>query len=174
MKNAVAIVLLFIFTFNLGGYYYFFKVQQRSLRKEVKRQIKEGIPEEELVLITITPQNKTKVQWKHDEEFEFEGSMYDVVRTEILNENTIVYHALPDEKEHQLIETFLEKIKKDQQKDQKTNSLKYFKIVLRLPPSPMVKEDAVAYEEYPKHRFSYTNLYHSVLLDINSPPPKFV
>jgi len=146
-------------------------MHQTKLRKEVKRQIKEGISEEELTLIKVTPENKMLLTWKHEHEFVYEGEMYDIVHTEIINKNTVVYHTLPDKKEHQLIANFMEKMKKRSQKNAPNN--KYFKVLLKLPPQPF-KQEAFTIEEHPKHVFNYTNLYHSILLDITSPPPKVV
>ena len=173
MKNAITILLISIFTFNLGGYHLLLKIQQRNLRKEVKQKIKQGIAEEELAIITITPENKDALLWKHDKEFMFEGEMYDVVYAETINEGTTVYHALPDKKEHELIEKFLEKIKKNRSKNQRTNTQNFFKVVIKIPPTTY-KQEAIAFEEHPKSVFNYTNLYHSILLEISSPPPKQV
>jgi len=54
--------------------------KKNQVRKEVKRRIIEGIDQEELVHLVFTDSQLNSVlSWKHSEEFEFKGEMYDVV-----------------------------------------------------------------------------------------------
>jgi hypothetical protein len=64
--------------------------QRKAVRKQVKNRILEGIPNSELTLIKISPENKN-IRWKHSKEFEYKGEMYDVVRTEKHGDTTYYY-----------------------------------------------------------------------------------
>lgn len=48
-----------------------------------------GIDKEELVLLKFSETEKqSKLKWKHSKEFEFEGEMYDIVETLIVDDTT--------------------------------------------------------------------------------------
>lgn len=67
------------------GMYGWLQLRRKEVRKEVKHQIIAGVERSELVLLTFTPEQQQKLKWKHSREFEFEGEMYDVVETEIVD-----------------------------------------------------------------------------------------
>lgn len=61
-----------------------------------------GIAEEALVLLKFSePDSKTLLRWEHAREFEFQGQMYDVVKTETRGD-TIYYRCWLDQKESEL------------------------------------------------------------------------
>lgn len=168
----VVIILIAVFAFNLAGYRIVLNIHQKQVRKEIKQRIREGISEDDLVSITVTPQNRDQLQWKKKDEFYYKGELYDIVRVEIIDESTVVYHSLADSREHQLIAQFNAKWKKNQ-KQPSNSSFKIFNVLLNLPPSPY-RQEMVSSEKDPKTIFNYNNLYFSISLDINSPPPKSV
>jgi hypothetical protein len=58
------------------------KVQQKLVRKAVKRSLIAGLDKEELVLLSFTKaQTETELRWEHSKEFEYRGQMYDIVET---------------------------------------------------------------------------------------------
>ena len=173
MKSIVAVCLVVVFAFNFGGAYLLLKIEQHQIRKEVKQKIKKGIKKDELTLITVTSQNINEIEWEHDDEFRYKGKMYDVVYKET-HQNTVIYYTLPDKKEHQLIENYLKKINKNHKKNQRQSTLKLFKIVYKVPTVYGFNQDFIALERYPKQTFNYLNLYHSITIEVSSPPPKQV
>lgn len=105
MRVLPAISLLFLLLFQTASHLFVFKIQQYQIRKEIKRQIKAGVSEEELVLLKIplalelSPNNVFKRMEAH--EFRYHGEMYDVVRQE-QHGDTTWYYCLWDEKESEL------------------------------------------------------------------------
>ncbi|HPF12371.1 MAG TPA: hypothetical protein PKW08_13270 [Flavobacteriaceae bacterium] len=173
LKKVAALALLLAFTFNLGGYHLLVKVEQRQLRREVKQRIRAGVSESDLVRIEITSDNNKALQWKDRNEFYFQGELYDIVRTEHNGSHT-VYHVLPDEKEHALIAAYLHK--QENSKDQRSESalsVKFSQMVFKIPNSPYM-EDPLVFEDRSTCIFNYANHYHSIILDITSPPPQEV
>ncbi|MFH0756439.1 MAG: hypothetical protein V2B15_04040 [Bacteroidota bacterium] len=70
----------------------------------MKRQIIAGIDREELVLLKFTEEeSRTRLQWKHSKEFEYNKQMYDIVKTEIKGD-TSYYWCWLDSKETKLNE----------------------------------------------------------------------
>lgn len=106
MRILLAISLLLLLLFQTASYLLVFKIQQYQIRKEIKQQIKAGVPEEALVLLKIplsleTSAHNEHFQRIHDREFRYRGEMYDIVRQE-QHGDTTWYYCLWDEKESEL------------------------------------------------------------------------
>lgn len=99
---AVALVLLLCFCCTTIGTTVLFLALRQQVRKEVKAQIKQGIPDNELTRFAFSHTSPpTGVQWIHDGEFRFHGKLYDVVRTEQRNDTTL-YYCINDHEEQLL------------------------------------------------------------------------
>ena len=71
-------MVLFIAPFY--GTYFYLYLQEKAIQETVKRKLKEGISENELVKLTFSKKEiPTLLKWEHDKEFEYNGQMYDVV-----------------------------------------------------------------------------------------------
>ena len=174
LKNATAFFLLFIFSFNIGGVYVIFKIQQHDIRKEIVHQIKQGISEKELTSITVSSENENQLIWKDKEEFSYKGTMYDIVHVVILNENTKVYQCISDSQETNLIAKYNKELqKKRKDKNNRTNSVKTLKFLEKINPIPQKEELAFSNKKI-RPNFVYHENYASLSLEISSPPPKKV
>ncbi len=96
-----------------AGYLFVFEIQKHEIRREIKQQIKAGVPETELVLLKIL-ERKPDLTFQHVDkhEFRYDGKMYDVVRQESHGDTTW-YYCLADEKETQLFAHLEELVKRD-------------------------------------------------------------
>jgi hypothetical protein len=102
VKRTIAILLSVIILFQLTGFLIVFKVKQQAIRKEIKHLIKNGVPQNELIAIEFNSSNKLDFDWKHSREFSYKGSMYDIVRTDTINQNTFLFYCVNDIQEKQL------------------------------------------------------------------------
>jgi hypothetical protein len=95
-------------------------MQQYQIRKEIKHRIKDGIPEEDLILLKLptylSHRTNSGFQWIHNREFRYQGKMYDVVRR-MMYGDTIWYYCLADEKETQLFVHLDELVKQELDKN---------------------------------------------------------
>ncbi|WP_432411862.1 hypothetical protein [Rasiella sp. SM2506] len=174
LKHIIAIFLLVIFTFNLGGSYLLFKLQQYQVRREIVHSIKKGVPDSELTTIAVSPQNQHELDWKNDEEFRYNHMMYDVVHAEKINENTTVYYCLSDAQEQQLIAEYTkDQQKNNQHKKRRSNTAKVFKFLPRINLLPQ-KEESFVFQKNQKNVFFYTETRYQRWLEVSSPPPKQV
>jgi hypothetical protein len=102
--------------FQAAGHFFVFKILQHEIRREIKQQIKAGVPEAELVLLKIPrnleEKNNPIFQRIHEREFRYGGDMYDIVRQET-NGDTTWYYCLADEKETLLFANLDELVKQD-------------------------------------------------------------
>ncbi|MCB0282255.1 MAG: hypothetical protein H6627_06055 [Calditrichae bacterium] len=85
-----------ISTFGLMQY------RMYSLKKEVKACIISGIDEELLVQIKLShTEAALQLDWEHDEEFEYKGQMYDLVKSKV-TPDSVYYWCWLDQKETEL------------------------------------------------------------------------
>lgn len=103
VKRTIAIVFLILYAYNIAGYLAVFKAMQYHVRKEIKRQIKEAVPQKDLVLITIAEGDEGALHWIKDNEFRYMGNLFDVVRHRTENDTTY-YYCVNDPQEELLFE----------------------------------------------------------------------
>lgn len=80
------------------GMYGWLHQRRKTVRKDVKHQIIAGLDRSELVLLSFTLSKLEDLKWEHSKEFEFEGEMYDIVETEVVDGITH-YWCWPDGEE---------------------------------------------------------------------------
>jgi hypothetical protein len=102
MRTFIAAFLFIVFLFNVAGYFFAFKVVRNQVRKEVKREIEKGVPEQFLTRIVISKQDEELLSWHRvDHEFSYKNQLYDIVRMEKADDTTI-YYCLRDSQEEAL------------------------------------------------------------------------
>jgi hypothetical protein len=175
LKKASAILLLFIFTFNWVCFLLVFKVQQYQVRQEIKLLIKQGMPYQELVQISVTAGNQNQLDWEHKKEFRYKGTMYDVVKTEVINEDSTIYYCITDEQETMLFVNLEEEVRKNMDsKNKGGNPIKNLFELLSIINTPPTKQPQVFLKVKEVVEYKISDFYLSPALNITSPPPKIV
>lgn len=110
MKKIICILIILSVVANSIGYLLVFTVVQKSIRKEIKRQIKLSLDDEEVTHLKISYADKSykRVESK---EFLYNGCMFDII-TERSDSQYMYFTAINDTKEKQLFKN-LEKITAD-------------------------------------------------------------
>jgi hypothetical protein len=172
LKRIYAIFFLLIFSFQMAGFYVFFKVRQNQIRKEIKRALKKTVPRDELVIITVSPENTHELRWEKSHEFELKGRMYDVLLTEYKADGSIAYHCIDDKQETVLFAQLDEHVKRtmDSESGKKGNGYEFFKQIFLLSESNFFNNTTTTTSIRNSRQF-YTS-YHSPILDLSSPPPE--
>ncbi len=93
-------------SYHWVGDFLLFKARQIERQWEVMWEIEQGISEENLVKLIATKATISQFEFEDDYEFEYEGMMYDVIRKEVINQDTTIYFCLADEKEMDLIANY--------------------------------------------------------------------
>lgn len=102
MKKLVSIFLLVCLIAPITGTYIWLRHEVKLIKKEVKQQMIAGLDDKELIILKFKISNtKSNLKWKHSKEFEYEGEMYDVVKS-IVKGDTILYTCWWDNKETKL------------------------------------------------------------------------
>ena len=175
VKKAIAILLLFVMSINLGGLFLVFRFQQHLVRKEIKRKIKAGVPDQELFFFRINQQNQQAFEWIHAREFRYKGRLYDVVRKKTLDQHTIEYACINDIQESRLFAQLDEEVSRNLSNNATPSP--QTKVLLKLLSIPFILPQATGSIERNYYLLSFTKpQWHllEVSPEILTPPPQLV
>ncbi len=152
-----------------------FKTLHYKAKSEVKQKIKQSVPENELVLITVSVTDNKSLKWtKPNKEFRYKGEMYDIVRQETKDE-MISYSCIHDFKESKLFANINEHIQRHiadnpiQRKKANILLKRMFKVFycndLEFISFPTTFK-LINYK-------NYLQAYNSIYIHVLDPPPKF-
>ena len=111
-----------------------------------------------------------RLNWKDENEFEFEGKMYDIVKTEMNNDEVIVY-CIWDKRENELISIYEKHCRNNSTRDKihssnfSTNTTNLLAIQNEFSTPGGINFVMFLSEKH-------ANNYHSVFKDSLTPPPK--
>jgi len=126
LKRNVAILLTLIVCFNTVGYFFVFKAKELQIKYEVKKLIKESVPETQLIVIRLTPGTRFHFNWIHEKEFRYKGNMYDIVKKKEVYAGVTDYYCLRDDREAGLfrnLNTFVKEMMNGNNQTARINNL---------------------------------------------------
>ena len=178
MKIFLYIPICLVFLFNITGTFFLFKIQQYGIRKEIKRQIKEGVPEGELHQFILSKNQYANLDWvRPGLEFRFGKEMFDIVRTENM-EGEIKLHCVNDFDEALLFIQLDRRVEKKIEQESKTpnSALNSIGEILKIVYLKWeFKESLIHFVKRPSQNFvDLENNYSSIYLEIHTPPPDIV
>ena len=170
MKKILPLFLLCIFLFNTVGYYVAFKVAQVEIKREMKKEIKLNLNEDELTIIRFTRKEIKSIKWLEiNKEFFYSDQLFDIVRI-AEDESSVTLYCINDKQERKLFSTLEDQVLKHIQNNKnsnknKTNSVKtdFFEeqdITCSIPNPSLLNESP------------YDCSAYSVSLSISTPPPR--
>jgi len=163
----LSVILIFIFLSDLGGYHLWFYVWQNNNRKEIRKEIRMGLKEEDLSLIIVSIREESGISWiEPGKEFSYQGEMYDVVKIKIKNQEKY-YYCIRDSKEKQLIANYNKNDRSGKEAAKIIRKFNYQYIAEKnLPADPAYPLDIAIPE--------ISVFYASNIIEIKSPPPKML
>lgn len=115
-------MLLLVLLFNISGHFVLFKLYQHSIKKEIKRKIKNNVPETELTFFTFSVSDINKIEWeKKGKEFWLRGNLYDVVKKKETNDS-ITFYCINDRMEKELFANLEEQINRQMNSNAHSNN----------------------------------------------------
>ena len=155
-----------------------YKIQLYRIRREIKHQIKAGIPESELHVLNLTRDEYEHLEWERpDIEFRMGNDMFDIVRSRIIG-RTIQLQCVNDEEEAVLFARLDELTRKKMEQESKAPNSpahKVFKVLKLLYVSTGFNKTLTYFVG--NHLRHFTNLkysYSSPYLEVLTPPPDTV
>ncbi len=98
--RALASILLSLLLLQSAGPIVFLQLQQRQIRREMKRAIRAGLPEEKLQRFVMEADgrftDRGEVEWIEPHEFRHNGVMYDIARRESDGDRTVLFCVRDD------------------------------------------------------------------------------
>ncbi len=105
MKKIFVSILLLILAFSYVGYFYFSVAQQHFHKIGFRKNILQNIQKKELIAVDVADY-AGKILWEEkDKEFQLQGKMYDVVKTDTVC-GKIIFYCVDDETEAKLVEKY--------------------------------------------------------------------
>ena len=128
LKKATTILILSVFIMSQIGHHLIFTLAKWNAKYIISQHLKSNIIDD---LVEKIP-NSNAIHWEEkNKEFELSGQMYDVVKTEEVNNKTI-YYCINDQKESGLLQIYSNWIQSgsanDQQKQNAKSILKFTQI----------------------------------------------
>jgi hypothetical protein len=170
MKKFLSILLVFAFSYSFIGYYLNFEIEQYLVKEEVKENILNHLPVNQLILIKISSGNHESITWTElGKEFRFSGTMYDVIKSKVVND-TSYFYCYNDTKESKLLAN-LDKLVKDQANNSKSKSNQKKQEIIFFYQIELFSQNL---SEKPVQYFIHSVGFASILTDVLSPPPKAI
>jgi len=174
LHRILSLLLLFIFLYNIGGYFIAFIAIQYQVRNEIKAQIREGIAEDELhqIILPANPEVNTDFSLDDEQEIKYNGKMYDIVK-QIVKGDSIYFYCILDEEETELFEDLDEDVEKEIASASNKDKLKTLKNFIK-DYLLQLKEDSFCISPLTLS-FSLRKIpLESAVLHLFSPPPEIV
>lgn len=174
MKNLINIFLICCFILPFIGSVSYLNYQKKKIKRQIKHDIIAGIDKDELVLFSFTlEETQSKLKWKHAKEFEYNGSMYDIVDTDTSN-NIITFWCWWDYKEtklnKQLTKLLAQFLGNDTHNKETKSQLRNFLDTLFYLKNEPWKASINTTKKL--QLYSYINNYSSLKIASSSPPPR--
>lgn len=92
MRSLFGILLLFCLSAPIVGTYTGLHVEKYRVKKAVKQRLLAEVNPADLVFFQFSKiEQETVLHWEHEQEFEYHGQMYDVVRKVVRNDSVLLW-----------------------------------------------------------------------------------
>ena len=171
LKKLIVIFLSVCFLLNITGYHIIFYLQQEGIKTEMREAIRMQTyseDETDFVFSVNDKQSMKQLDWEGDDEFSFNGEMYDVIEKKTENGKLII-RSIADKQETAL----LKKAKDHWNQNEKSNKVadELFQLLQSLFHSPKAEELVLIKPS--ENRISFISLpLPSQVKKIPTPPPR--
>jgi hypothetical protein len=171
LKKLITIFLCVCFFLNIIGYHIIFYLQQEQIKAEMRAAIRMQTyseDETDFVFLLNDKQSMKQLDWEGNDEFSFNGEMYDVIEKKIKDKKLII-RSIADRQETAL----LNKVKDHWNQNEKSNKVadELFQLLQSLFHSSKTEE--LVFNKPSLNRTSFISLpLPSQVKKIPTPPPR--
>jgi len=154
---------------NSAGYIILFWQIQQDVKREMIHKISGIIPSEVLTCIKFLKKDISRSEWIEKNEFEYQGSMYDVVKKEE-SYKYFLFYCINDQKEEILIKNYSRHFDDNKEKPAQHNIRTFVTLV-----APAILRNKILIKRINTVYPINNNLcfhYQSIWIDQLTPPPK--
>jgi hypothetical protein len=176
MLRFSALLLLMVMLINTAWYYPVTHYHRGQIRREMKRRIKNEIPENQLHIITVQNINDPSIKWmKENKEFRYKGMMYDIVKSR-KTDSTIEYYCINDIEETILFDQLDQKVQEQMNhQEEKGQGIPVKKLLKSINGNvyliPVNESLALVTDQF-VHQSVYTFFFSTPVREILTPPPQ--
>ena len=102
MRKLVSYSLFFLVVWQIIGFIAYFEFSHYQLKKEIKLVLKQGVPRNKLVIFEFDKNQLGELIWLKKNEFNYQGNLFDVVRSHVTTEGKTYMECISDTQETQL------------------------------------------------------------------------
>ena len=175
VRKTVQYILLFLFIWQIVGFVTYFEISHLKLKKEIKLLLKQGVPKDELVFFEFTDNEMNDLIWLKKNEFNLNGSLFDVVRKSRDKKRVNHLECISDKKETILFARLNQTISQNLGDERHPTPISNWMKLLKLPSHLPQTEIQIKLVDLQLEAFSlipYLNNYCFESNRIPSPPPQ--
>ena len=176
VRKLVSYSLFFLVTWQIIGFVAYFEFTHYHLKKEIKILLKQGVSKEELVTFNFDENQMKKLIWLKKNEFNYQGNLFDVVRSHKTVEGKTYMECISDKKETTLFAKLGYGITSNMGNDKHPTPLFNWMKVLHFPAIMACFEHHFirsAIDIIHRSYFIYQEGKSVKTIKIDSPPPEF-
>ncbi len=176
VRKLISYLLFGLMVWQIIGFVGYFEFSHFKLKKEIKSLLKKGVPKEELVVFSFSKSEINQLTWLKKNEFEYQDSLYDVVRSTRIQDGKFRFECISDSQEKVLFAQLGQTISNNMGDDHhQTPISNWFKLIkLPLLSNSTLTEVSCEVKTIEKAQLSeYLKFFRSIYSEIDSPPPQF-
>lgn len=175
MQKLISYSFLLLFVWQIVGFVSYFEFSYYHLKRELKSLIKNGIPKDELVIFEFSKDELNELVWLKKNEFNKDGSLFDVVRSHVKKGGITYMECISDSKEKILFAHLDQNVSRNLGDDGNSNPISNWMKLLHFP--IVTSNQSVDYElsdlQFEENNYYFfLALFATRTLKIDSPPPQ--
>ena len=167
MRKLFAIIAVCCLLFVTGGYHLYFELRIVEAKRQMRKELL-LVPKNNVTKLIVSEKEKEALQWEDRLELRYKDEMYDVIKMEEQNGQTIIW-CISDKKETWLINQYLKTQKQSSEGNSSAEILKL--LTVQFIPA-IVLSLAVPIQLKKQHFFDDQLKTPSFLHLVPTPPPK--
>jgi hypothetical protein len=167
--SIASLFLLICITLHTTGFYLVFHAYQKELKREMKQQLRQHLPENDIIMFTYNERNASLFSFEDENEFTYGGTMYDILKKEEIDGTTIFY-CVDDKRETLLLQAFLKHQNTERSHKTKVQNICQFSAVLY---QSSDNNNSLNFTFFTtRHKSFCTCLYPQNTSEVLKPPPQ--
>ena len=175
MRKLVSFSLFLLIAWQIIGFVAYFEFTHYQLKKEIKLVLKQGVPKNKLVIFEFDTNQLEELIWLKKNEFNFQGNLFDVVRSHETAEGKTYMECISDTQETQLFKKLSQTVSINLGDDQNPTPLSNWLKTLHFPLNLAFFEIEIPnlYKTcLPRPNFHFEGSILHPIGEIESPPPE--